>query len=302
MSSIAYRPSTSKPSSQVFQLPSLTAHRCRALAIITVGLICLAASLRLIPSAASRVLFPSPHETPLSIHIPNQNSSYCPWCTDPILCARKFLFVIATGRSGSTTVMGMLNAVPGVFLSGENNAEASRLRAVYEERVARRRGVVGVAANNETQNVETDQHELLSIQRWIWEANLPPTFVDANPTIVGFKEIRWTPEDVAFIQQVCPCSRFVANARKDAQKQAESSFFSISDTPLQDVELANQRQELTKKAITPPERTFLLDLEDFSVDKFNDLVHWLGGSCRFRKLIHSNADSSLDLGDRARCV
>lgn len=297
MSSItAYQPSTAKGPGKVFRPSSFTAHRVCALAIITVGLIYLAASLHVIPSAASRVLFPRPHETPVAIHILNQKSSYCPWCTEPVLCARKFLFVIATGRSGSTTVMGMLNAVPGVFLSGENNGEASRLRALFEERVARRR----TSAANATANLDETQ-ELLYIQRWIWETNVPPAFVDANPIIVGFKEIRWTPEDVTFIQQVCPCSRFVVNARRNAHEQATSAWYR-NDGGLQDVMDANRRLALSAAAIIPSNRAFELYLEDFDVAQFDQAAAWLGIPCRFRALIHSNKRSTMIVGDKTRCV
>jgi hypothetical protein len=231
---------------------------------------------------------------------------YCPWCNDPILCARKFLFVVATGRSGSTTVMGMLNGIPGVFLSGENDGEVTRLRELHELRAARRRAMAaasnGTRDHHDATTASQQQEDLMAIQRWIWEANLPPAFIDPSPAIVGFKEIRWTPADIAFIQQVCPCSRFVINARRDARKQAESSFYQASATPLQDVERANQRLVATKRAIMPPERLFTLDLEDFSVANFNRLASdWLGISCRFRALIHSNADGSIRPGKQARC-
>jgi hypothetical protein len=260
-------------------------------------------------------LFSTPHTLLLAlprrghaIVAPSTRASYCPWCTsNPILCARKFLFVVATGRSGSTTVMGMLNGIPGVFLSGENNEEVTRLRELYEARAASRRAIqaaTSAAASNETAAVTiANQYEILSVQQWIWEANLPPVFIDPTPAIVGFKEIRWTPEDIAFIQQVCPCSRFVINARRDARKQAESSFYQASATPLQDVERANQRLVAIKRAIVPAERLLTVDLEDFSVVKFNRLAsEWLGISCRFRAVIHSNADGSIDPGKQARCM
>jgi hypothetical protein len=32
-----------------------------------------------------------------------------------------WLFILATGRSGSTTILSMLNQVPEISLSGENN-------------------------------------------------------------------------------------------------------------------------------------------------------------------------------------
>ena len=44
------------------------------------------------------------------------------------LCGQRWLFVLATGRSGSTTVLNMLNALPGVYMAGENMNVVGKLR------------------------------------------------------------------------------------------------------------------------------------------------------------------------------
>jgi len=54
--------------------------------------------------------------------------SWCPYAqcyNSPICtpCNRRFLFIIATGRSGSTTLLKMLNLLPNVRISGENYNE-----------------------------------------------------------------------------------------------------------------------------------------------------------------------------------
>ncbi|KAL7570806.1 hypothetical protein ACA910_018877 [Epithemia clementina (nom. ined.)] len=51
------------------------------------------------------------------------------WCPDAVCdvtalchpCRRRYLVILATGRSGSTTLQEMLHSLPGVRLSGENN-------------------------------------------------------------------------------------------------------------------------------------------------------------------------------------
>jgi hypothetical protein len=73
-----------------------------------------------------------PPDTAASLKIADEkqpgfsNLQWCPLanCTNTNLCQpcqRRFLIVIATPRSASTTLMWMLNELPGVRMAGENN-------------------------------------------------------------------------------------------------------------------------------------------------------------------------------------
>jgi hypothetical protein len=70
----------------------------------------------------------------------SKTKSWCPGATcnnSPVCapCNRRFLFIIATGRSGSTTLLRMFNALPNVRIAGENNNElyvASQLESNLE--------------------------------------------------------------------------------------------------------------------------------------------------------------------------
>ena len=44
------------------------------------------------------------------------------------LCAREFIIVLATGRSGSTSLLETLNSLPGVQLRGTHFANPARLQ------------------------------------------------------------------------------------------------------------------------------------------------------------------------------
>jgi hypothetical protein len=242
------------------------------------------------------ILCPSIFATPFSeARLPD----FCPWCpSDDPLCARKFVFIVATGRSGSTTIMGMLNGIPGVFVSGENDNEPSRLREIFAARMQR------VASNNSL-SLNYWSRERMSVQGWIWETNMPEVRRRRRQhpvTIVGFKEIRWNAQDVGFIQHVCPCSRFVVSTRRDATRQARSGFYERSENPEHAVREANRRIETAAATIHPASRMFRIRLEDFSVDEFNALAAWLGFGCKFDRLIHSNARSSYVADGVARCL
>lgn len=222
--------------------------------------------------------------------------TYCPWCTDPILCSRQFLFVVATGRSGSTSIIGMANSIPGIFSSGENDNETFRLRQMFKEQV-----VISNLTNPDAYT-QSRQSFMLALQEWVWILNQPPKRMGFQPsTVVGFKEIRWTADDVAFIQEVCPSSRFIVNSRKNTIKQAKSGFCRRDPDGLKHVDNANQRIARSAAAI-PPDRVYRMCLKDFSVDEFNRLASWLGARCRFQGVTHSHAHGSYTPGARARCV
>lgn len=239
-----------------------------------------------------------------------EDSTYCPWCRG-YLCDRKFLFVIATGRSGSTSLMSMLNGVPGVFLSGENGNDPLRMLTILRPRLNRRchheyfastqRAVLGTRDRCS----RISRSELIAAQGWLWEANVPPnTIVSSPPNIVGFKEIRWSPQEIEFVQLVAPCSRFIFNTRKNATEQAMSGFFQKSvdhDASIKRVRKANN-DALAARMVLSPERVYTAYLEEFSVELFNDIARWLGKDCHFNGVAHAHANNSYKPQEGVQCI
>jgi hypothetical protein len=130
-----------------------------------------------------------------------------------------FLFVVTYGRSGSTLLMGLLNAIPGYLVRGENwdalrhlflfhrtLAEGSRKWA--PERLRRRTHPFFGAADF------PEPRSLAGIRDLVVETVLRPR---ADTRVTGFKEIRWYHEDledyVAWLREVFPGARFVVNTR-----------------------------------------------------------------------------------------
>jgi hypothetical protein len=68
----------------------------------------------------------------------NSTASWCPKavCLNSDLCRpcqeRRFLILLATARSASTTLDFMLDSLPGVRMSGENNDELKAIRDMME--------------------------------------------------------------------------------------------------------------------------------------------------------------------------
>jgi hypothetical protein len=62
------------------------------------------------------------------VPLPAEGSKTCNLCAT----ANKVVFVMSTGRSGSTSIMEMLNAVPNVLISGENGGMLNNFADAYE--------------------------------------------------------------------------------------------------------------------------------------------------------------------------
>jgi hypothetical protein len=218
--------------------------------------------------------------------------AYCPWCANDGLCKRKFLFLLATPTSGVNTVERMLDGIPGVVLSADNYNEPSHLCRMFAARM--------LLAANSTQGFSSAfrQRELLAIQDWIWKTNAHGA-KRLSETIVGFKETRWTQDDVSFIQAVCPCSRFVVNTRR--QDDLDSNLDVYANQNGENGDNANERIDRVAKGISP-DRVFRIHLEEFSVEKFNALVSWLGFDCHFDRLRISSTRAAYRSGLSAQCV
>ena len=200
----------------------------------------------------------------------------------------------------------MINGIPGFFISGENRGEAARLRYMHEARAI----VTAKQCGESSRACAADaaRLSLKQIQNWLWETNLPPPVQyerndddDFQPTpirVTGFKEVRWRVEDVEFIRQACPCSRFVINVRKDVQKQLESAgMFSGSPDALgHAIDQVRRIQE-----VVPEAERFQVVLEELNVENMNKLVRWLGVECVFSQTTHAHQNSSYSAGERVRC-
>jgi len=230
-----------------------------------------------------------------TVHESSYYENWCPGCTDPVLCSRRFLFIVATGRSGSTTVMNMVNQIPGVYVSGENNMILRSLsdfnkgvdswRNSFNASFAKRiksghLGSWGHARINKT-NVYSD------LQSLIWHTFAPPANMSGDIEVRGFKEIRWSPEHLSFLAQVCPCSRFILNFRNDLQAQHKSAF--QKSKSIDELE-ATQSLDVAVRSLNRP--VFSLPLESFNVPEFNKLAAWMGVRCNFNRVLHANGGMS----------
>ncbi|WP_083101239.1 sulfotransferase [Pseudophaeobacter leonis] len=150
---------------------------------------------------------------------------------DPFERIESTLFVVTYGRSGSTLLQNLLNALPGYVLRGENaNLLGSLvqswqdLRSFYPEQLERMR-IAGPLPSGPHQPwygyeaIEVDQLGRDLAQVFLRNVLRP----EADSRVVGFKEIRWH-EDPAlfepmldFLQRYMPRARFIFNTRDHAE-------------------------------------------------------------------------------------
>lgn len=244
-----------------------------------------------------------------------------PMCTP---CKRRFLFIVTNGRSGSTTLLRMLNYLPNVRLSGENNG---MLLKAYQLEKALRNGTRNLLAEHSNVNGAwthggiPPQSFACPIQHLVHAINPPPTEVMRHlqigdfpsmggydeSTILGLKTIRlanskmWTPQGAAhFFKENFPCAKIIVNIRKDIKNQIKSSKRAGWDLSDREIErklvmsnsfLANFAEKLGALDEENGKRSKLVFMEDWANDvgEVNKLVQWLGfDHCDVATVLHEN--------------
>ncbi len=254
----------------------------------------------------------------------NHHPSWCPYasCNNTPRCKpcqRRFLIVIATGRSGSTTLMNLFDLLPGVRMAGENKGQLLNdfhsyfnLRDSIEFEFKSTEGVEGA-----WKHFPIPEQSLSCPIQGIYEAINPPpelttnyhgNYDDSN-MVLGFKTVRlhqaldatnsteiylkWN----EFLTHNFPCAKYIFNIRGDIEKQVQSWLLAFG-TQLDGDKIRDYNQKLSQLAATlGPERARVIDMSEWSKEDgsglpvLNDLVDWLGfRDCKFTSLIHSNKD------------
>ena len=249
---------------------------------------------------------------------------WCPYATcksSPLCqpCSRRWLIIIATGRSGSTTLMSMLGQLPHVRMAGEENGQLIYAKQFVENLVDSK----SLQFDSESFVSGPYQHNpippgamICPIQQLFEVMNPPsqnqlldPQRYDDNDTILGFKFIRFQDtrfggkdleSGVQFLKEYFPCARFVVNIRGDTASQIESwkrAFKPENDKILEKIPLMN---DMLKKvaALLGEDRARLIDMDTWSntegsgLQVLNDLIEWLGfRNCRYTSILHQNKDN-----------
>ena len=255
-------------------------------------------------------------------------------------CHRRFLFIISSARSGSTSLMDMIGKLPHVRVAGENNNALLAVKRLIDKFKSIRRRAK--ETNGAWKHHAVTDESLTCLAQTAMGTINPPLSANGNAdsdltiddivttddTILAFKTIRfvgdsWKRKDdedtwasveeaVQFVQDHFPCSRVIVNIQSDVSRQIESrkSLKGFRDVTTKVLE--EDIRDLKKVHAQFGKQAFLLDANEWAgsedgIDKINEMVKWLGfKDCTFKRLIHDNAGAfnvdkePLDLGPNCR--
>jgi len=244
-----------------------------------------------------RIVQLSPHSSQLSKQLAQQTEEATRQDKKQISLDKKkkkkrWVIILGTGRSGSTTLMQMVNAIsPDIYIGGENYGFADLLKDTYNHGVSDKLYKRQPSGPWKTNKLDKGAF-IWSIQNVMMKAL--GKFDEENTKIVGFKEIRHFDSEVlnSFVEIFGQDAKFIVNWREDHESQVKSAFYKKNKNAEDTIEnKENQLREWSKSQ--PKDRTFDIPLESFSLEIFNELIDWLGyEGCSFKKILKSNSQGS----------
>jgi hypothetical protein len=220
------------------------------------------------------------------------NSSWTSCYVDSCnLCEREFTIILATGRSGSTTLLEMINQLPGYDLGGEQAGQFNSLYDFYKHyKESQNRGKQSHGQGAWANRVENENPFLCWIQAWYFAHSGSLKVAKPTTRVHGFKEIRYNKHDVIdFLIKVFPCGKFITNYRLDIAKQHKSKFHKHTSVN----ELEKMTDTLVSSSQKYPKRMFEMPLERFdNITLWDSLFSWLGmPNCRATSVAWANNHS-----------
>jgi len=247
----------------------------------------------------------------------NPHSQWCPnvVCKDDSFCKpckRRYLFIIAQGRSGSTTLKNMINFLPGVRIRGEIGNTFYNMKRVFME--DKSHNVGGSYRGSHGHHIYRETYMSCAAQSFIETIDPPfdPDSSDGNhqEDIIGFKEIRiHDMEDLRFLIARFPCSRFIFNTRSDDKELKKSQGKYFDAKRISENNMVRSLYSKARKTLSP-QRVYSMDMSIWSKgngEHFTNLSKWLGfKDCTYSGLIHDHYNGFdiqwdlLYLGDHCR--
>jgi len=199
------------------------------------------------------------------------------------------VFVLASGRSGSTTTLFMLNEIPGFALRGENGGTLYRtldnsfLNLLDRERV--------VLTHQDAAWIHADHMNMQCMLTALRDLVIGFLNPPVQATTIGFKELASTIiSDQGEIigadtmAKLFPGAKFILNYRRNESNWLASEFWKEKD------------KDLYKRTVDGMLRfrernpnTFILHTEDMNVGKFNEMLGWLGvDNCKYTSVLQLN--------------
>lgn len=269
-----------------------------------------------VPKTGNATTFETP--PPSEKNHRDYTTSWCPFakCNNSPLCqpcSRRYLIVIASGRSASTTMLYMMNRLPNVRLSGENNNMVRAIDTML--RTMSDREDLAEDLEGAWKHAAIRKSDFACVAQSMMNAINPPEklvqededrLLADEDTILGWKTIRFhlnswpTEQSVAFLREHFPCSRVIINYNSNIRRQAESllALWGQGENmkEVQEELEAENDQLLDVANKLGSNQAFVMDTSIYEspesgVREVNAMVKWLGfKGCTFTDLLHENKD------------
>jgi hypothetical protein len=185
-----------------------------------------------------------------------------------------YLFVVTFGRSGSTLVQGLLNAMPGTLVRGENGLfvhdlyRASAAAEAYSAEHTKHRSKHVTSAFYGVKWLRREP--FVTATRRIADDVLLGDHPAREVSRIGFKEVLWhriTPEETAdffgWFEEAFPGARYVLNTR-DPEAASKSGFWKQAQPGEAEVAIARVREIQDYLQETRSDRTFVTRYESLT--------------------------------------
>jgi hypothetical protein len=183
---------------------------------------------------------------------------------------KKYVFVVSSGRSGSTLVQGLLNALPGVLVRGENGFY---LLPLFRSQRRLRNYQRSFGGNSWTPTsafygvAEADPDDFVRTTRRLMHTQLLARRNPMSVRVLGFKEIRWEelrtdewPAFFDFFEQIFPNAKYVLNDRNPDRVVDSGHWQKVErDRAMQTLLHGRELRAFLRR--TRPERTYDLTFE-----------------------------------------
>ena len=191
-----------------------------------------------------------------------------------------YVFIMTYGRSGSTLVQGLLNAIPGYLIRGENSAALNHLHGFHKtmlEESLRGNLVNRRKVTHPFYGIPDfpPEQSLRDLRRLVLDTVLRP---EPETRVTGFKEIRWYQPDLAdycdWLRAVFPGARFVVNTRNQADV-LQSKWWAKKDNTAY---LAGIEERILAVADGLAEAAYRVHYDQYVADPtvLRGLYDWLG--------------------------
>ena len=185
-----------------------------------------------------------------------------------------YVFVVTYGRSGSTVLQGLLNAIPGYCIRGEHANSLKHLFNAWEA-IRETAAIRGLRGTGTSTGPTHPWYGIEDAVPWDYARGLADVFVrevlrlPPGTRVGGFKEIRYHEDKGAagayldFLGRVFPRARFVINTR-DLAAVARSGWWASLPPGRVAAILGAAEREFDAFAARLPERAIRLCYDDYA--------------------------------------